>query len=76
MIANMNSSDLKGRSNSNVLGSGLSASGGTIYIGGLPGLESRLTIILSPQFGADLLGCQSQYNRKGLQEKKKMERIN
>jgi hypothetical protein len=36
MIANMTSSDLKGKSNSNVLGSDLSASGGTIYIGVYP----------------------------------------
>jgi len=48
----------------NIFNTGLSAVAATYIHWRLPGLGSRVAVILSSSLGEDLLGCQSQYKRK------------
>jgi len=64
MVANEDSSDLKGKLNSKVFGTDLSAVAATYIHWRLLGLGARVAVTLSPSLSTHLLGCQSQYKRR------------
>ena len=64
MIANLDSRDLKGKLNSMVFSTDLSAAAATSVDWWFPGLQSHVTDALSLSLGADLLVCQSQFKRR------------